>query len=142
MHLSLFQTSFTVTDLDRSVAFYRDVLGMTLKATTEVDGEPLSTVTGYPRARLKIALMQAGDHEIELIQYVLPQGARSVPPRRDAGSAHIAFHVDDADAAYRELTDKGVRFVSPPQDFGQVNACYFLDPDGITLELIEQKGGA
>jgi catechol 2,3-dioxygenase-like lactoylglutathione lyase family enzyme len=53
------------------------------------------------------------------------------------GAAHLAFEVDDIDQAYNDLTRKGVRFVSPPRRSGNVKGCYFEDPDGITLELLQ-----
>jgi catechol 2,3-dioxygenase-like lactoylglutathione lyase family enzyme len=139
--LRICQTSFSVADLDRSVAFYRDVLGLPLVRVTDGAGQDarVGVVTGYAGARLRVAFFDVQGHELELIQYVTPAGRRTAPERRDAGAAHIAFAVADADAAYQELRAKGVRFVSPPQDFGTVKACYFTDPDGITLELLQRR---
>ncbi len=134
------QTSFTVSDLDRSVAFYRDVLGLTLKHMAAPKGEKVSAVTGYPGSTLRTALLYSGEHEVELIQYLTPAGKPQIPERRDAGAAHMAFRSKDIEADYRRLKDKGVRFVSPPQDFGTAKACYFTDPDGITLELLQRNG--
>ncbi len=133
------QTSFTVSDLDRSVAFYQNVLGLTSEGVTDIGGEALAKVTGFDGCRLRIAMFVVGDYEIELIEYLDPPGPREAAPRNAVGSAHIAFDVDDADRLYRELSAKGVRFTGPPQDFGTVKACYFTDPDGITLEIIERK---
>jgi len=140
--LRVCQTSFTVSDLDRSVAFYRDVLGFKLQHIAEPSAAAnpkVGMVTGFPNTRLRVALFNVDGHELELIQYVTPPGKRTAPERRDTGAAHIAFRVSDCDAAYRELLAKGVKFVSPPQDFGAAKACYFTDPDGITLELLQRN---
>jgi catechol 2,3-dioxygenase-like lactoylglutathione lyase family enzyme len=56
--------------------------------------------------------------------------------------AHLSFIVTDIDAEYRRLADQGVRFVTPPVDISEGmnaggRACYFQDPDGITLELFQ-----
>ncbi|MBM4406261.1 MAG: VOC family protein [Chloroflexi bacterium] len=139
--LRLYQTSFTVSDFDRSIAFYRDVLGMTVKRTFLKDGETLGVMTGYPGTQLRIAMLAAGDHEIELLHYIPAAGKKQPPERRDIGAGHIAFQVDDIEAVYKDLKAKGVRFVSPPQDFGAAKACYFTDPDGITLELVQRMPG-
>lgn len=134
----LYQTSFVVSDFDRSVAFYSNVLGMTVKRISRTESNDAGIVTGYPGAQLRIAQLMSGDHEIELIQYLKPQGATRPPERKDTGAAHIAFLIDDVDAVYKELLAKGVSFVNPPHHIKSVKACYFLDPDGITLELIQQ----
>ncbi len=135
--LRVCQTSFTVSDLDRSLAFYRDVLGMTVHRKAESQGSHVSTMTGFQNAHMRLVILKCGEHDVELIQYVAPAGERRTPQRCDVGAAHMAFEADDIDQVYQALSRQGVRFVSPPQRSGNVKACYFLDPDGITLELLQ-----
>ena len=79
----LFHTGLTVSDLDRSIAFYRDLLGLELVSQWD-SGEPyLRTVVGYPDAELRIALLRlprgsvgASGHHIELLEYRAPRGVR------------------------------------------------------------------
>lgn len=141
--------SFTVADLDRSVAFYRDLLGMTLVHVQVQDNAYTRSLVGYPDARLRVAQLHAGEsagtgssHDLELVEYLTPDLPRLDPERARPGAAHLAFLVDDADAEHAQLVAAGVRFLSPPNAITEgVNrggkACYFLDPDDITLELVQ-----
>ncbi len=135
-------TSFTVSDMDRSVAFYRDLLGMEVISERTAPAEFASKVTGIPGAELKIVYLQAGGYKLELIQYLKSVGERIDPRTNRPGSAHLAFNVDDIDRAYAELSAKGVKFQSEPQLVGGgpnkgARAVYFVDPDGFTIEFIQ-----
>ncbi|MFF5265073.1 VOC family protein [Actinomadura viridis] len=141
--------SFHVADLDRSVAFYRDVLGMELVHVQEQANAYTRSLVGYPDAHLRVAQLavpgrgeQVSTHDLELVEYVVPRGERQDPARHHPGAAHMAFAVPDIEAEHARLTALGVRFVSPPNHItAGVNtggaACYFLDPDDITLELVQ-----
>jgi len=140
----VYHTSFTVSDLDRSLAFYRDVLGLKVVVQQEKAGDYIEQVVAYPNAHLKIALLKAegSDHVLELIEYVHPKGHAIDVSTPNPGSAHLCFRVDDLQRTYEALVAKGVRFKSPPvritsgvNEGGQ--AVYLLDPDGITLELFQ-----
>jgi lactoylglutathione lyase len=148
----IWHTGLHVADLDRSIAFYRDVLGLTLVHVQEQANAYTRSLVGYPDAQLRVAQFAVdgerpgvSSHDLELVEYVVPRGAAQDPARHRPGSAHLAFVVEDLDAEYARLTEAGVRFVSPPNriDAG-VNkggaACYLLDPDDITLELVQPPG--
>ena len=149
MLAAIWHASFHVADLDRSVEFYRDVLGMELVHQQEQANAYTSALVGYPDARLRVAQLavpgrpeQVSTHDLELVEYVTPRGTRQDPARHHPGAGHLAFAVPDIDADYRRLLDAGVRFVSAPNHItAGVNtggaACYFLDPDDITLELVQ-----
>ena len=132
-------SSFTVSDLARSVAFYCDVIGFQVEASFEAQGEGIQQITGFPDAHLKIAHLLLGDFRLELIQYLAPKGKTIDLSTNNVGSAHIAFYADDVEKTYRDLSEKGVRFKSAPVAAapGRPRVAYFLDPDGITLELSE-----
>lgn len=141
-------TGLTVRDLDRSVAFYRDLLGCRLLMSQEKTGGYLAAIVGYPEASVRMAHLRApaGEHVIELFEYVAPavQPTQLEPAR--LGNAHLCFLVPDLDAAYTRLRAAGVEFLSAPVpvDTG-VNAggygVYLRDPDGITLELFQPPPG-
>jgi catechol 2,3-dioxygenase-like lactoylglutathione lyase family enzyme len=144
MHLTgISHTSFTVSDLDRSLAFYRDVLGLELLVEIQRDGDFIEQVVGFPGASLRIVglkLPHGSDHILELIEYRAPQGNKIDLRTCNPGVAHLCFVTDDIHSAYEALRAKGVVFKSPPvrvpsgPSTGGYDA-YFLDPDGITLEL-------
>jgi catechol 2,3-dioxygenase-like lactoylglutathione lyase family enzyme len=141
--------SFTVSDLDRSIAFYRDLLGLELVHTQEQDNAYTRRLVGFPDAVLRVAQLAVpgqprgiSTHDLELVEYVRPKGVRRDGRICDPGAAHLAITVTDAWAAYERLTAAAVRFVSPPNAItGGVNeggyACYFYDPDDIVLELLQ-----
>jgi catechol 2,3-dioxygenase-like lactoylglutathione lyase family enzyme len=144
----ILHTGLTVSDLDRSITFYRDLLGLELIAQWESSQPYLRTVVGYPDAELRIALLRmpgpagAAGHHIELLEYRRPRGVRGDANTYIPGNGHVAFMVDDLDTIYRELEGKGVRFKSAPVDITHGRnaggrAIYFFDPDDITLEMIQ-----
>lgn len=142
MYTSVNHTSFTVSDLDRSVAFYTEALGMQLLNVSERDPAFSEQVTGIPGAHLHIAYVEAANYRLELIQYLSPPGEKINTRTCNVGSAHVAFNVDDLQSMYEEMSAKGVTFVSPPctvpvgpNKGGK--AVYLEDPDQNTLELIQ-----
>lgn len=134
----------TVSDLARSIAFYRDLLGFNVAYERgEVTAEYMPTLVGIPGARLKIAGLDIPGLHLDLIEYIAPKGAIVAGPTFDVGNVHIGFTVDDLWSAYRSLCAAGVHFksepVSPttgPNKGGW--AVYFVDPDGVTLEMIQK----
>jgi lactoylglutathione lyase len=133
----------TVSDLSRSIAFYRDVLGFRVAYERgEVTAEYMPRLVGIPGARLKIAGLDIPGLHLDLIEYIQPNGAAAAGPTSDVGNVHLGYTVDDLWAAYRSLSAAGVQFksepVSPttgPNKGGW--AVYFVDPDGVTLEMIQ-----
>ncbi|MGH7350167.1 MAG: VOC family protein [Candidatus Rokuibacteriota bacterium] len=146
---SILHTGLTVSDLDRSIAFYRDLLGLELLAQWDSSRPYLRAVVGYPDAELRIALLRvppgpdgAPGHHIELLEYRRPRGTRGDANTYIPGNGHVAFMVTDLAATYAELEAKGVRFKSAPVDITHgrntgAKGVYFFDPDDITLELIQ-----
>ncbi len=149
MLIAYWHFSFTVKDIERSVAFYTDVIGMKLVHTQTQHNEYTAKLVGYEGAHLKVAQLsidgmtqQRSGHLLELVQYVYPECEPTDTATCRPGSAHLAFQVADILAAYQRMRDQGVRFKSTPNAImAGINqggyACYFLDPDDITLELLQ-----
>jgi catechol 2,3-dioxygenase-like lactoylglutathione lyase family enzyme len=135
--------SFTVSNADRSIGFYRDLLGLQLiQDAVRENLESYDRIVGFQNARLRIAMLRlaTGDFILELIEYLNPPGQVREMRNYYAGASHICFLVDDIDREYERLSAAGVRFNSPPVDIIRdgklVTRClYMLDPDGITVEL-------
>jgi len=136
----------TVASVERSVAFYADVLGFEKVSDAEVAGDDWERLLRVPGLRLRVVRMRLGDEHIELMEYRTPRG-RAIPPdsrSQDRWFQHIAIIVSDMDRAYARLRRAGVQHVSPePQRLpdwnpaaGGIRAFYFKDPDGHVLELL------
>lgn len=141
-----YHTSFTVSSLERSLAFYRDVLGMKLRGVQGGTQQYLRDIVGMPDANVKIAFLEipGSDHTLELIEYVAPRGMPANVTTCNPGSAHVCFKTDDLMRTYEQWKAQGVKFRSEPVRItAGVNeggcAVYFTDPDGITLELFQPR---
>jgi len=140
-------TSFTVSDLDRSLAFFRDGLGFEVTSIAPRDPALIQAITGVEGASLNIAYVRGPGHSLELIQYDGPADRGKVVSRPcDTGFAHVAYDVDDIDAAIAVAGKYEVRPIGRvtvidkgPNAGGRV--CYLRDPDGVTIEFIEKRNG-
>jgi catechol 2,3-dioxygenase-like lactoylglutathione lyase family enzyme len=145
--LSTNHTSFTVSDLDRSLAFFHEALGLEVTSRAPRSRELAERVTGVAGADLVVAYVQGPGHRLELIEYQAPPDRGAVRPRPcDVGFAHIAFDVDDMDAAIAAAAAHGVHPINQtavieagPNKGGK--AVYLRDPDGITIEFIQAPPG-
>jgi catechol 2,3-dioxygenase-like lactoylglutathione lyase family enzyme len=136
--------SFTVSDIDRAVAFYRDALGLEVKSRYPRIGGFVSDVIGMPGSHLEIAHMGAGNCSIELIQYVKPQGTKIDTRTCNVGSAHVCFNVDDFDGLLERVAQAGGRIVGTPTRApdGPSQGCrcvYVEDPDNNTIEFVSNE---
>ncbi len=151
---SIASVGFTVSDMDRSVAFYHDVLTFKPVSDVEVDGPEYDQLYGCFGVRVRIVRMQVGEQQIELTQFISPPDLRPIPVpsySHDLWFQHFAIVVRDMDAAWAQLRKHHVRQISPrPQTIPMSNqaaagikAIKFRDPDGHNLELLwfpEDKG--
>ena len=138
---------FTVSDMERSVSFYSDVLSFEKVADFQVTGPLYDHLQGVFGSRVRIVHMRLGDQIVELTQYVAPPDGRPIPvPSRsnDLWFEHMAIVVGDMDQAYETLQQHRVRQISPePQTIPASNvpaagikAIKFRDPDDHDLELL------
>ena len=137
-------TSFTVSDLDRTLAFFRDGLGFEVTSKAPRDPALIQAITGVEGAELQIAYVRGPGHSLELIQYDSPADKGKVISRPcDTGFAHVAYDVDDIDAAIATAANYEVRPIGQVTVIDQgpnagSRVCYLRDPDGVTIEFIEK----
>jgi len=130
----MLHTMIRVGSLERSVAFYRDALGM-----TELRRED------YPDGRFTLAFLGYGDEaQHSVIELTFNYGETEYT--RGTGFGHIAFAVSDINAAFERLAAIGVKIIRKPGPMthaatnGQRDVIAFVeDPDGYRIELIEVR---
>jgi catechol 2,3-dioxygenase-like lactoylglutathione lyase family enzyme len=143
---------FTVPDLDEAHRFLVDVLGCeylySLGPFRDDDGDWMSRhLNLHPRAiMVENRWFRCGDQAIlEVFHYTAPDQDRSQPRNSDIGGHHIAFYVDDLDAAIAHLTRNGVRVLDgPTASRGPAHGnrwIYFLSPWGMQFELVSYPDG-
>jgi catechol 2,3-dioxygenase-like lactoylglutathione lyase family enzyme len=139
-------TAISTADLERSVRFYRDLLGFEEIFTSgwERGADRADKITGLADSSARLVMLKAGNAYIEIFQYSSPQ-ARAGDPNRpacDHGITHLCLDVRDIQAEYERLKTAGMAFHCPPQEMGGVSATYGRDPDGNIVELLEVKDKA
>lgn len=145
--LSVFHTGITVSDLERSVAFYRDVMGFPVGDTIRLGGALAEQVTGVPGAEIDIVFVTAPGHTIELLHFAKPDDQRRSTLRPcDPGFFHLCFMVDDIDRVVAAVRAGGFEAVGPVPTVQHGprkgrRAIYARDPDGVVLEFMEDPKG-
>lgn len=135
----------TVSDIERSVAFYRDMLGLTVIARRETNADYVGKQTGYEGVTLKVASLRVrpdSEQSIEMVQYVTHGAAAIEPATNRPGSTHLCFEVNDLRGAYEDLRRRGVQFKTEPVEITSGPnqggwGVYFYDPDRYVIELHE-----
>jgi len=137
-------TGITVSNLEQSLAFWRDVLGFEFSHQTHQTIELASEITGVPGAELKLAVVKApGGHKIELLEYNAPPDRKHANPRPcDVGSVHVAFTVDNLEAVLSTIAASGWKAAGQPQTLktgpnAGKRVAYVRDPDGTTIEFMQ-----
>ena len=122
-----------VSNLDETVKLYRDVLGLELHGTEVV-----------PEQKVRVAFLPVGDTEVELLESTSAEGpiAKFIEAKGQ-GIQHIAFRVNDIEAALEEMRAKGMRLIDEKPRYGAGGAkIAFLHPKstgGVLIELCERK---
>lgn len=142
--ISADHTGITVSNLERSLAFWRDVLGFELSHTAHQTGELAEEITGVAGAEIKLAVLKApGGHKIELLEYLAPPDRKQVAVRPcEVGSLHVALIVNDLDAVLERIAASGWKPAGKPQTLktgpnAGKRVVYVRDPDGTTIEFMQ-----
>jgi catechol 2,3-dioxygenase-like lactoylglutathione lyase family enzyme len=138
-------TGITVSNLERSLAFWRDVLGFELSHTAHQTGDLAKEITGVAGAEIKLAVLKTpGGHKIELLEYLAPPDRKHADVRPcDVGHVHVALLVDDLDAILEKIGGSGWKAAGKPQTLktgpnAGKRVVYVRDPDGTTIEFMRQ----
>ncbi len=129
-----------VNDMDISLKFYKDLLGLKIKSLAEEEGEFLDNMLAHKNVKNKVAKLYAGNGNalVELID------SKSFANKKNRnfftiGASHFAFTVDNLQETYEYLLENGVKFTAPPQltPDGYAKVTFCEDPDGTPIELVE-----
>jgi catechol 2,3-dioxygenase-like lactoylglutathione lyase family enzyme len=137
-------TGITVTNLERSLVFWRDVLGFDLSHRAHQKGAMAQEITGVAGAEIMLAVLKTpGGHKIELLEYLAPPARKHLEVRPcDVGSVHVALTVDDLDAVLSAIAASGWQAAGKPQTLTSgpnagKRVIYVRDPDGTTIEFMQ-----
>src|SRR5438874_13330148 len=140
-------TGITVSNLERSLTFWRDVLGFGLSHRVHQTGELAAEITGVPGAEIKLAVVKApSGHKIELLEYLAPADRKKDVNLRpcDVGHVHVALTVENLDAILENIAASGWKAAGKPQTLKSgpnagKRVIYVRDPDGTTIEFMQQE---
>lgn len=145
--LRIDHVGITTSDLERSLHFYVDLLGLRLLSRNLLSGPDIAALLGFESVAIDNADLDSGDGRIlELMQYAQPAGTRVAYSSSDAPTTHIAFTVGDLAAVTDRLTEAGIDIISrrpltthdPGGAWDGVQCLYLRDPDGVILELVQR----
>ncbi len=147
MLYSIAHIGLTVSDLDRSVSFYKDILGLSYVGEMEMTGPETANLFQREGCQARVAYLRTDDPMaplVELIQFLDQKAVPSTPSLFKTSISELCFTAENVDKEYTRLKNLGVEFLSEPQTFdstrygfGKSKAVYFLDPDKNVLELIQ-----
>ena len=143
MHVGL-----TVSNLEQSIHFYKEILGMSFEGELIMEGESTDILFGRKNCRVRVAYLNGGSGlsapPVELIQFTDSDAETAAGDLHRTSISELCFRTEDIDIVYENLLKQGVECISPPQyfdfteyGFGKSRALYFKDPDGIILELMQ-----
>jgi glyoxylase I family protein len=130
-----------VRDMEVSLRFYRDLLGLEVTGDAETEGPLVGEIVGLSaETKVRIVHLKCSENqELELFEYMKPGTSTFSSDFRqcDGGVIHVALEVDNLMEMYEKLHGEGVNFNSKPYNLGGHLCVYMRDPDGITVELMQ-----
>lgn len=142
----LFHIAINSTDLDKSVAFYKN-LGFNVVADRTVNNEKVKQAFAVPSSDLRFVHLRLGDDEnatlLDIVQWFDPGTADATgkPPQHQRGMTRFSVLTDDTQAVHDELRDSGADILTEPTTVmtpeGGWKVCLVADPDGVVVQITE-----
>ena len=140
MNIQIRHIGVVVFDIEKTLGFYRDMLGFSIVRDTEEYGGYIDTLLGEKGASVRTVKLSSGSNTlIELLYFSSPSAEPGQQKVCTAGFSHIALTVEKIDAAYKKLQQKGIVFISAPQvsPDRRAKVVFCRDPEGNLVELVE-----
>lgn len=144
-----FHGGITVRDMDRSLVFYRDGLGLEQAFDRILDAPYLREVLDLEFQHIRAVYLHVpGGGYVELLEYVGMERLSAASRPCDYGAGHLCLYVDDVEAMHARLVELGfaarssgvVDITAGPNQGAR--SCYMSDPDGYAVELFQKRPGA
>lgn len=144
----IYHVGLTVSDMERSLAFYRDILGLQFQGELYMEGAETDALFGRKNCKARVAYLNGSTQidmpPVELIQFLDCDVKQKQGDLFTTSIAELCFYTNDIEAVYQTLCANGVTCLSAPQNFdfttagfGKSKAFYFRDPDGMILEMMQ-----
>jgi len=131
-----------VKDLEESVRFYTEVMGMEEEYRTHNKGEKISQIVGVENADIDVCVVMKNNVRIELLDYKNDDLKKHNNPigQDEPGLTHLAFLVDDVDEEFERIKALGFKFNAPPMVAREngPKITYFEGPDNVIIEIFER----
>jgi catechol 2,3-dioxygenase-like lactoylglutathione lyase family enzyme len=133
----------TVRDLDASIAFYRDVVGMRLAMRLDTGGEWFDELTRNHDADIEVAMLELGDVTLQLVEYRRAGGEPAPVAHHRPGSPHLSIEVGDVETRHGAITASGSHHPTAIVDIpGIARSFYVEDPDGVPVEFLQMRSSS
>ena len=140
-------TGITVSNLERSLEFWQNVLGFEFSHRAHQTSEMAGEITGVAGAEIKLAVVKApGGHKIELLEYLAPADRKKDVNLRpcDVRHVHVALTVENLEPLLQNIAASGWKAAGKPQTLKSgpnagKRVIYVRDPDGTTIEFMQQE---
>lgn len=144
----IYHVGLTVSDLDRSIEFYRDILGLDFMGEILMEGKETDALFQRNGCKARVAYLNGSDElhmpPVELIQFLDSEIQNTKSDLFRTSISELCFYTNDIEKIYNHLLEHHVECLSAPQDFdftasgfGKSRAFYFKDKDGIILEMMQ-----
>lgn len=144
MTTELFHMGLCVSDIDKSLHYYRDVVGFEAGAPVDHRSTTFDELSNNANTHVRVAYLRRGSFILQLIQYLAAGDTALDLHHNRPGCAHLSFYVDDVDATFEGLVERGdVTITSKVVQLGPtMRSFYTEDPDGLPVEFLQLTGGA
>ncbi len=144
MKLTPHRILVVVSNMERSLRFYRDQLGLKVARDAVREGPSYDAITGIKNVRVRVVFVApaGGGHMIELVEYLRPRSRKRSWKMSDVGATRICFEVASVARSLNTLKKRGAKKIRGPillerDGLKIAKLLHMNDPDGVEVEMIQ-----